>query len=163
MVLPTVSSPLRTLSSFEAGGWPPPQPLLHQRRSPRRKIPPRIPPPRRSRTSPRTPRPYSKIRYFSLISKLQGIFTWARPPWFISAEMLIVLNYNEENWVSSSCSNIPLQTTPLISQILHCSQEKGKIPFLGGGWRLGHQVSRRNGAHVHASLTKGKTRVKTNS
>jgi hypothetical protein len=58
-------------------------------------------------------------------------------------------------FVSQSRANTPLQTTPLISQFIHCSQEKGKIPFLGGSRWLGHQVASRHRANVHASLTKG--------
>ncbi len=47
------------------------------------------------------------------------------------------------------------QTTLWISQSLHFSQEKGKIPFLGGSRRLRHQIARRDTADVYPSLIKG--------
>jgi hypothetical protein len=77
--------------------------------------------------------------------------------WFISAEMLIVLNYNEENLclnlVPTSLCKLPLNQS--ISTLLS-KKRGGKIPFLRGSGRLRYQVTRWHGADVHTSLMKGK-------
>ncbi len=140
ITLPTGVFLARTWSSCEAGGRPPPHRPRPRRKSPRRKIPPRFPPPRRSRTSPKSPHPYSKARYFSP-DNLWIIFTWARLPWLISAEMLIVLNYNKGFPFDFQFWGWILLTTPIAVQVFHHSQGKGKNSFPGG--RLATEASNR--------------------
>ncbi len=62
-------------------------------------------------------------------------------PWLISAEMLIVLNYNEEICFSISCQH-PFTNHPFNRPIYIALKKRGKIPFLRGGRQLWRQIRR---------------------
>jgi hypothetical protein len=61
-----------------------------------------------------------------------------------------------------SHANIPLQNHPFnqVNLDIVLKQRVKKFPFLGGGWRLGHQIPRGHRTEVHSRLKRRILKIK---